>query len=194
MFPSCRIEERMAQTAEIWSACRPMVLKQRSRSWKSCLSCLPFRSQEPPLGKTEDKIKGGKTTQTRQTFSSQHLLGLSSNRSQQLAGRVPACPSRSCLLTAHRTHGSSSPLWPTRQKNKNGCASKSTHLLSALNRDLLTTLNEIAVNWIKGCACFSGFNGTKTPQTTEEMGGCWQMWGQNGGKEEARLEAWGLYF
>lgn len=48
MLPSCRIEERMAQTFEIWSACRPMVSKHWTKSWKSCLSCFPFNSQAPP--------------------------------------------------------------------------------------------------------------------------------------------------
>lgn len=48
MLPSCRMEDRMAQMVEIWSACKPIVSKQRIRSWKSCLSCFPFSSQEPP--------------------------------------------------------------------------------------------------------------------------------------------------
>lgn len=48
----------------------------------------------------------------------EHILGLSSNMSRHPAGRVPACPSHSCLLTAHRTHGSSSPLWPEKKKKE----------------------------------------------------------------------------
>ena len=47
-----------------------------------------------------------------------NVLGLGSNRSQLLAGRAPACPSQSYLLRAHRTHGSSSPPWPTGETNQ----------------------------------------------------------------------------
>lgn len=43
------------------------------------------------------------------------VLGLGSNRSRLLAGRAPVCPSRSYLPATHRTHGSSSPHWPTRE-------------------------------------------------------------------------------
>ncbi len=41
--------------------------------------------------------------------------GLGSNRSRLLAGRAPACPSRSYRPAAHRTHGSFFPDWPTNQ-------------------------------------------------------------------------------
>ena len=43
------------------------------------------------------------------------ILGLGSNRSRLLAGRAPVCPTRSYLPAAHRTHGSSSPHWPTEE-------------------------------------------------------------------------------
>lgn len=59
MLPSCRMEDRMAQMVEIWSACKPMVSKQRIKSWKSCLSCFPLSSQEPPLRKTVEKWQSG---------------------------------------------------------------------------------------------------------------------------------------
>lgn len=50
-------------------------------------------------------------------------LGLGSNRSQLPAGRAPVCPSRSNQQVAHKTRGSSSPLWPT----KNKCEEQDSH-------------------------------------------------------------------
>lgn len=45
--------------------------------------------------------------------------GLGSNRSQLLADKAPACPSHSYRPATHRTHGSFSPYWPTRQIRTN---------------------------------------------------------------------------
>lgn len=123
MLPRCRIEDRMAQTVETWSAWRPMVSKHWTKSWKSCLSCFPFNSQAPPCSKIEKK-------NWRETWSEPEMkrvlwslkcdvLGLGSNRSRLPGGRVPVCPSRSYLPAAHRTHGSSSPHWPTTEIEMN---------------------------------------------------------------------------
>lgn len=120
MLPRCRIEDRMAQRVEIWSAWRPIVSKHWIKSWKSCLSCFPFNSHTPPYRWREKKTETWKTwwkPEFRRVLCLLmcDVLGLGSNRSRLPAGRAPVCPSHSYLPAAHRIRGSSSPHWPTNE-------------------------------------------------------------------------------
>lgn len=129
------MEERMAQTVEIWSACRPIVSKHWTNNRKSCLSSFPFSSQDPPWqteggrsnlfsstvcslnpgqGNTWD-VQGFVSTNGFYSFdptdsTNWGLLGWGSSMS--LLPAAPVYPSRSSLPAAHRTHGNSSPRWP----------------------------------------------------------------------------------
>lgn len=74
------------------------------------------------------------------------VLGLGSNRSRLLAGRAPVCPSRSYLPAAHRTHGSSSPHWPTREMRQELNNVTSTEFMTSDDLPSAYSINYLARN------------------------------------------------
>lgn len=74
------------------------------------------------------------------------VLGLGSNRSRLLAGRAPVCPSRSYLPAAHRTHGSSSPHWPTREMRQELDTVTSTEFMTSDDLPSTYSMNYLARN------------------------------------------------
>lgn len=118
MLPSCRIDDRMAQMFASWSACKPIVSKHWTKSWKSWLSCFTFISHALPWTKhvKPENEKNNKYHKSAGFTWALSKPGWGRSRSQLLAGKDPACPTRSTQPTVHKTHGSFSLPSPTRTK------------------------------------------------------------------------------